>query len=99
MGCRGSKAIRIKNVPEPVHVQPTTKQKVSSPTECRKQHAGEKTKEQTAEETGKQTDDKQHATEDKETLTKEQISLVQDTWRSVKEAFELEQVGMEFYVR
>lgn len=99
MGCGGSKAIRIKNVPELVHVQPATKQKVGSPTECSKQPAEEKTKEQTAEETSKQTDEKQHGTEDKETLTKEQISLVQDTWRSVKEALELEQVGMEFYVR
>lgn len=99
MGCGRSKAIRIKNVPEPVHVQPTTKQKASSPTECSKQTAGEATKEQTAKEKGKQTDEKQHATEDKETLTKEQISLVQDTWRSVKEALELELVGMEFYIR
>ena len=99
MGCGGSKAIKIKKVSEPVHVQLTTKQKVSSPKESREQPEGEKTVEQTTEvAAGKQTGEK-HATEDKETLTKEQISLVQDTWTSVKEALELEQVGVEFYVR
>lgn len=90
MGCRGSKITRIKNALE---------QAVNSPLANREQPQGKTTGEQPLDEHRDQTDDKPLTKGTEGPLTTEQISLVQDTWRSVKESFNLQQVGVEFFVR
>ena len=96
MGCGGSKVTTVKNAPEPVliQIQPAAQQEVSPPKENREQPEGKIT-EQSAAQSQQEANNKQGGG----SLTEEQISLVQDTWGVVKEALDLEQVGVEFYVR
>ena len=104
MGCGGSKAVKTRTAPAPVAEQtqsPPLKQ-TSPAKQHRQQPEGEITKE-TAEETSPTdgTEDKQvteeHVENIKGPVTQEQISLVQDTWKLVNG--DLEQVGIEFYIR
>ena len=101
MGCGGSKATRIKTAPEPVllQTQPLTQQdERPPPKDSREQPEGKLTEDLSAE-IRQETGDKPQSSEDEGLLTREQISLVQGTWANVKEALELEQIGIEFYVR
>ena len=104
MGCGGSKAVKTRTAPAPIGEQtqsPALKQ-TSPARQHRQQPEGEITKE-TAEETSPTdgTEDKQvteeHVENIKGPVTQEQISLVQDTWKLVNG--DLEQVGIEFYIR
>ena len=104
MGCGGSKAVKTRTAPAPIAEQtqsPALKQ-TSPARQHRQQPEGEITKE-TAEETSPTdgTEDKQvteeHVENIKGPVTQEQISLVQDTWKLVNG--DLEQVGIEFYIR
>ena len=98
MGCGGSKTTGIKNVPEQIHVEPASEQAANPPLANKQQPQG-KTTEQPSDENRNQTDDKPQTKEPVGPLTTEQISLVQETWKSVKMALDLQQVGVEFYVR
>ena len=110
MGCGGSKAVKTRTAPAPVAEQtqsPALKQTSPANKQHRQQPEGEITKE-TAEETSptdgyglQGTADKQatekHVEDIEGPITQEQISLVQDTWKLVNG--DLEQVGIEFYIR
>lgn len=109
MGCGGSKAIRTRTGPEPVGEQtqsPSLKQ--TSPDEQHRQQPEGEITDETAEETSpadgngrQETEDKQateeHVEDSEGPITQEQISLVQETWKLVNG--DLEQVGVEFYIR
>ena len=89
MGCGESKATRTKNAPAPVSVQTQSPaQTDTSSTQQRQQPEGI-------------TDGRQETQEKEEDLegpiTQKQITLVQDTWKLVND--DLEQVGVEFYIR
>lgn len=90
MGCRGSKITRIKNALE---------QAVNSPLANRQQPQGKTAGEQPLDEHRDQTDDKPVTKGTEGPLTTKQILLVQDTWRAVKESLNLQQVGVEVFVR
>lgn len=110
MGCGGSKAIKTRTAPAPVAEQ--TQSPGLKETSAAKQHRQQpegKITEETVEETapadgyGRQgTEDDKQATEEQGEevegpITQEQISLVQNTWKLVNG--DLEQVGVEFYIR
>ena len=107
MGCGGSKATRTKTAPILVAEQTQSPaQKETSPaTQQRQQPEGritEETAEETPAEDGRQGTEVKKPTEEQveaieEPITQEQISLVQDTWKLVNG--DLEQVGVEFYIR
>ena len=107
MGGEGSKAIWNKTVPAPVAEQTQSPaQKGTSPATQRRPQSEGKITEETAEETpaeaGRQGTEEKQATEEhvediEGPITQEQISLVQDTWKLVNG--DLEQVGVEFYIR
>ena len=89
MGCGGSKATQTKPVPAPVPEQTqSAAQTDSSSTQERQQPEGI-------------TDGREETQEKEEDLegpiTQKQITLVQDTWNLVNG--DLEQVGVEFYIR
>lgn len=104
MGCGGSKAIKNRTAPAPVAEQTQSPAlKETSPSKQHRQQPEGKITEERAKETSRtdarqRTEDKQ-ATEEhvEEPITQEQISLVQDSWKLVNG--DLEQVGVEFYVR
>ena len=111
MGCGGSKAIKNRTAPAPVAEQtqspPSLKQK--TPAKQHGQQPNGKVTEETAEGTsptdgyGRQRTEDKQATEEHvidiegPLITQEQISLVQDSWKLVNG--NLEQVGIEFYIR
>ncbi|KAJ7379983.1 hypothetical protein OS493_012745 [Desmophyllum pertusum] len=100
MGCGGSKAVRTKTAPAPVPVQPqTAAQPETNASQQRQQPEGKLTEETTATEGQQETQEKPETVEEdiEGPVTKEQISLVQETWGLVKS--DLEQVGVEFYIR
>ena len=89
MGCGGSKATQTKPAPVPVPEQiQSPAQTDSSSTQQRQQPEGI-------------TDGREETQEKEEDLegpiTQKQITLVQDTWKLVNG--DLEQVGVEFYIR
>lgn len=101
MGCGGSKAVRTKTAPAPVPVQPqTAAQLETNASQQRQQPEGKLTEETTATEGQQETQEKPETVEEDHLegpVTKKQISLVQETWGLVKS--DLEQVGVEFYIR
>ena len=101
MGCGQSKSIRVKNAPAPLIVQPQpAAQQETSPTNKNREKPEERITESEALEPSRQSNQETNdKTEGEGPLTKEQISLVQDTWGIVKGVLELEQIGVEFYIR
>ena len=100
MGCGGSKAIQTKTAPAPVHVQTqSAAQKDTSSIQQRKQPEGKRTEEKPLTDGRQETREKEQTyVEDLEgPITQKQITLVQDTWKLVNG--DLEQVGVEFYIR
>ena len=109
MGCGGSKAIKTRTAPAPdaEHTQSAALKQTGPDEQNRQQPEGEIT-EETAKEISPADENSRQETEDKQAteehvediegpVTQEQISLVQDTWKLVNG--DLEQVGVEFYIR
>ena len=101
MGCGGSKAIQVRTAPAPVAEEtqsPALKQ--TSPANQHRQQPDGKITEEKAEETAptEENQAKEKPVEDGEgPVTQEQISLVRESWKLVNG--DLEQVGVEFYIR
>ena len=100
MGCGGSKATQTKTAPAPVPVQTQSPgQTETSSTQPRQQPEGKITEEKPLTDGRQETQEKEQTdVEDlEEPITQKQITLVQDTWKLVNG--DLEQVGVEFYIR
>ena len=100
MGCGGSKAIKTTPAPVPVQIQPPAHAE-TSPTQQRQRPEGKITEETPAADGRPETEEEEETTEEEEELegpiTQEQITFVQETWKLVNG--DLEQVGVEFYIR
>ena len=93
MGCAGSKAIRVKLTPADT-ISVKRKAPASDEKNGKDFPVMAESHYETADENGPMTEEG-----DAGYLVKEQITWVQETWTLVKEAQDLEHVGVEFYLR
>ena len=94
MGCGNSKSTRVENAPFPVIKQ-------TKPVAAEQEKEG-KISEQPESGTESSVKDKQTTDsklEKRGPLTPKQILIVQNTWGIVKGSLDLQQIGIEFYVR
>ncbi|XP_068693096.1 neuroglobin-like [Montipora foliosa] len=94
MGCAGSKAIRIKPTPADTTISVKRKAPASEGKNGKEFPVIAESHNETADENGPMT-----VEGDAGNLVKEQITSVQETWTLVKEAQDLEHVGVDFYLR
>ena len=94
MGCGNSKSTRVENAPFPV-----IKQTKPVAAEQEKERKISEQPESGTESSGKDKQTTDSKLEKRGPLTPKQILIVQNTWGIVKGSLDLQQIGIEFYVR
>lgn len=94
MGCGNSKSTRVENAPFPV-----IKQTKPVAAEQEKERKISEQPESGTESSGKDKQTTDRKPEKHGPLTPKQILIVQNTWGIVKGSSDLQQIGIEFYVR
>lgn len=94
MGCGNSKSTRVENAPFPV-----IKQTKPVAAEQEKEGKISEQPESGTESSGKNKQTTDSKLEKRGPLTPKQILIVQNTWGIVKGSLDLQQIGIEFYVR
>lgn len=94
MGCGNSKSTRVENAPFPV-----IKQTKPVAAEQEKEGKISEQPESGTESSGKDKQTTDSKLEKRGPLTPKQILIVQNTWGIVKGSLDLQQIGIEFYVR
>ena len=94
MGCGNSKSTRVENAPFPV-----IKQTKPVAAEQEKEGKISEQPESGTESSGKNKQTTDSKLEKRGPLTPKQILIVQNTWGIVKGSSDLQQIGIEFYVR
>lgn len=94
MGCGNSKSTRVENAPFPV-----IKQRKPVAAEQEKEGKISEQPESGTESSGKDKQTTDSKPEKHGPLTPKQILIVQNTWGIVKGSSDLQQIGIEFYVR
>lgn len=98
MGCGGSKATRTKTAPAPVPVETQSPaHSETSSTQQKQQPEGKRTEETPAADGRQETQEETEVDDLEGPITQQQITLVQESWKLVNG--DLEQVGVEFYIR